>query len=53
LIIVIFPNLFSAGMTGGLGECLDTIIGEHVETDAEQPILEGDNDNDDINENGS
>jgi hypothetical protein len=41
---VIFPNFFSAGITGGLGECLDTIIGEHVETDAEQPILEGDND---------
>jgi len=44
LISVIFPNVFSAG--GGSGECLDTIIGEHVETDAtdaEQPILEGDN----------
>ena len=41
LIIVIFPNFFSAGITGGLGECLDTIIGEHVETDAAQPIRAG------------
>jgi len=44
LISVIFPNVFSAGIgagEGGSGECLDTIIGEHVETDAEQPILEG------------
>jgi len=40
LINVIFPNVFSAGI-GGSGECLDTIIGEHVETDAEQPIRAG------------
>jgi hypothetical protein len=49
LMRVIFPNLFSAGIgagAGGSGECLDTIIGE---TDAEQPILEGDDD--DINDN--
>lgn len=50
LIIVIFPNVFSAGIGAGAGigggssECLDTIMREHVETDAEQPILEGDND---------
>ena len=50
LIIFIFPNVFSAGIgaTGwGSGECLDTIVWE---TDAEQPILECDNDAD-INEN--
>ena len=44
LIKVIFPNVFSAGMgagAGGSGECLGTVIGEHVETDAAQPIRAG------------